>query len=130
VIVIDSSAMVEVLLAEANIERLVADPAWAAPQLIDAEIGHVLRRKVLVTKEITPKVAVQAIEDYTALGITRYDHLELLGRAWQLHQNLSFYDALYVALAEMLDVPLVTVDSRIAGAPGVEAVVEILPMGA
>jgi predicted nucleic acid-binding protein len=130
VIVIDASAMVEVLLGNVDITRLTTDESWAAPHLLDAEVGHTLRRRTLVTKEISRKAATQALEDYTALEVSRFDHPELLGRAWQHHNNLSFYDALYVALAEMLDVPLITVDARIAVAPGVEALVEILPMGA
>jgi predicted nucleic acid-binding protein len=129
VIVIDSSVLVQVLVGKIDFSRL-ADEALAAPHLLDAEFGHTLRRKVVVTKEISPEAASEALEDFTATEIHRYDHLELLGRAWQHRQNLSFYDALYVALAEMLDVPLVTLDAHIAGAPGVEAVVEILPMGA
>jgi predicted nucleic acid-binding protein len=130
VIVVDSAAMVEALLGKVDITRLTADPAWAAPQLLDAEVGHALRRKALVTKELSPQDAVQALEEYTAFELTRYDHVELMGRAWQHCHNLSFYDALYVALAEMLDIPLVTVDARIAGAPGVRAIVEVLPIGA
>jgi predicted nucleic acid-binding protein len=130
VIVIDASAMVEVLLGKADISRLTADESWAAPHLLDAEVGHALRRRTLITKELSHKAAIQALEDYSALEVSRYDHPELLGRAWQHYDNLSFYDALYVALAEMLDVPLVTVDARIATAPGVEALVEILPIGA
>jgi predicted nucleic acid-binding protein len=129
VVVIDSSVIVEVLVGQVDFWRLV-DESLAAPQLIDAEVGHALRRKVLVTKELAPEIAVRALEDLTASEIHRYDHMALLSRAWQLRENVSFYDALYVALAEMLDVPLVTLDTRLAGAPGVEAVVEVLPMGA
>lgn len=129
-IVIDASAMVEVLLGKVDITRLTADETWAAPHLLDAEVGHTLRRRTLVTKEISRTAASQALEDYAALQVSRFDHPELLGRAWKHHNNLTFYDALYVALAETLEVPLVTVDARIATAPGVEALVEILPVGA
>jgi predicted nucleic acid-binding protein len=129
VIVIDSSTIIQLLVGRVDIRRLM-DETLVAPHLIDAEIGHGLRRMVLITKELSVGDAVQAIEEYTAFDLRRYGHLELMGRALQLRDNLSFYDALYVSLAEMLDVPLVTLDARIAGAPGVEAIVEVLPMGA
>lgn len=121
--------MIEVLVGKVDTSRLL-DETLAAPQLLDAEIGHVLRRKVLVTKELSPEVAVQALEDFTAVDVRRYEHVALMGRAWQLRDTVSFYDALYVALAEMLDVPLVTLDARLAGAPGVTALVEVLPLAA
>lgn len=130
VIVIDSSAMVEVLIGEIDTTRRLGDRTLAAPHLIDAEVGHVLRRKALITGELPAETAAQALDVFTATEIVRYDHLDLMGRAWELRHNLSVYDALYVALAEMLEAPLVTIDTRLAGAPGVEAVVEVLPMGA
>jgi predicted nucleic acid-binding protein len=128
-LVIDSSAMVEVLVGEIDTTRRLADATLAAPELLDAEVGHTLRRKVLVTQELTPDVAVQALDDFAATNVMRYDHLDLMARAWELRHNLSFYDALYVALAELLEAPLVTIDARLAGAPGAGAVVEVLPMG-
>jgi predicted nucleic acid-binding protein len=129
VIVVDSSTIIQLLIGKVDIGRLT-DETLIAPHLVDAEVGNGLRRMVLVTKEIAPGDAVQALEEYAAFDVRRYSHVELMDRAWQLRDNLSFYDALYVALAEMLDVPLVTLDARIAGAPGVEAIVEVLPMGA
>jgi predicted nucleic acid-binding protein len=53
-------------------------------------------------------------------------HRALLSRAWQLRAKVTFYDGLYVALAELLEVPLVTLDARLAGSPGVRADVEVL----
>lgn len=129
-IVIDSSAMVEVLVGEIDTTRRLVDTTFAAPQLLDAEVGHALRRKVLVTKELALDVAAQALDDFAETNVVRYDHLDLIGRAWELRHNMSFYDGLYVALAELLEAPLVTIDIRLAGVPGVEAVVEVLPMGA
>jgi predicted nucleic acid-binding protein len=130
VIVVDSSVMIGVLGGKADTTRLLVDEALVAPQVLDAEVGHALRRKTMVTKELSLNTAVKALEVFTATEIRRYDHLDLMGRAWQLRENLSFYDALYVALAEMLEAPLVTVDARIAKAPGIPAIVQILPLGA
>lgn len=58
--------------------------------------------------------------------MTRYPHLEFVTRIWQLRGNLTPYDAVYVALAETLECPLVTVDQRLANAPGITCPVEIL----
>jgi predicted nucleic acid-binding protein len=129
-IVIDSSVMVEVLVGEIDTTRRLVNTPLAAPQLLDAEVGHALRRKALVTKELSAEVAARALDDFAATAVIRYDHADLMARAWELRHNLSFYDGLYVALAEMLEAPLVTIDVRLAGAPGVEALVEVLPMGA
>jgi predicted nucleic acid-binding protein len=130
VIVIDASAMVEVLVGEIDTTRRLVDVTLAAPELLDAEVGQTLRRKVLVTKELDAELAAQALDDLAATTLLRYDHADLVARAWELRHNLSFYDALYVALAELLEAPLVTVDARLAGAPGMEVAVEVLPMGA
>ncbi len=61
------------------------------------------------------------------LEVQRYAHVDLLQRAWTLHNNLTFYDALYVALAQLLDAPLVTTDARIDSCPGPRVSVEVLP---
>jgi predicted nucleic acid-binding protein len=129
-VVIDASAMVEVLVGGIDTTSRLVDAALAAPQLLDAEVGHTLRRKAVVTRELTADTAAQALLDFGATEILRCDHAMLVARAWDLRHNLSFYDGLYVALAEMLEVPLVTIDVRLAGAPGVDVPVEILPLGA
>jgi predicted nucleic acid-binding protein len=93
--------------------------------LLDAEVGQVLRR-FSIAREISVQRARAALADYAALPITRYPHLPLLERAFALRANATFYDALYLALAEVIDAPLVTCDSRLARAPGARAVVEVL----
>ncbi len=60
------------------------------------------------------------------LSITRYSHQPLLGRVWTLRHNLTAYDAVYVALAEMLDAPLLTRDRRLANASGYQARIELV----
>jgi predicted nucleic acid-binding protein len=83
-----------------------------APHLIDAEFAHVLRRLVLL-KQVSVKRAEEALSDYIALYLVRFEHVRLMGRVWQLRSNLSAYDALYIALAEMLEAPLITCDHKI-----------------
>jgi predicted nucleic acid-binding protein len=92
--------------------------------LLDVEFVQVLRRLVR-EGTLTSKRAGEAIEDLAALRITRYPPVLLLQRIWRLRQNLSAYDAAYVALAEELQAPLITRDQRIAAAPGHAAAVEV-----
>jgi predicted nucleic acid-binding protein len=128
--VIDASVLVAYLtggeFAQAARAALLADPRrnWA-PHLIDAEAGHALRRVVL-DKELSARAARAALDDLAELPIRRAGHRALLSRAWELRANVTFYDGLYVALAERLEVPLVTLDARLAGASGVRAHVEVL----
>lgn len=128
--VVDASVIVEYLAgaehAEAARECLLrgGEALWA-PHLVDAEVGHVLRRAVLAG-ELRPAVASAALEDLAELPLRRVAHVGFLERAWAMRRNLTFYDALYVALAERLEVPLITFDSRLEGASGHKAVVEVL----
>jgi predicted nucleic acid-binding protein len=78
---------------------------------------------------LTAGRAETALDDLAELEIERHAHVGLVHRAWALRDNVTFYDALYVALSEALDVPLVTLDVRLAGAPGAHARVEFLPTG-
>jgi predicted nucleic acid-binding protein len=92
--------------------------------LLDVEFAQVLRRLVR-EGTVAAKRAEESIEDLAALRITRYAPILLLNRVWRLRQNLSAYDATYVALAEELRAPFITRDRRIAAAPGHAAAVEI-----
>jgi predicted nucleic acid-binding protein len=107
-------------------QRLLSSgqPLWA-PQLIDAEVGHVLRRAALAG-ELKAARGQSALADLAELPLRRSGHLGLLERAWSLRRNVSFYDALYVALAERLEMPLLTLDRRLAGSPGLRISVEVL----
>ena len=128
--VLDASVLVVYLtggeLAELGREALMADPraAWA-PHLVDAEVGHALRRTVLAG-ELSPRAARAALDDLADLPIRRAGHRGILGRAWELRPHLTFYDGLYAALAERLELPLLTLDARLAGASGIRAQVEFL----
>jgi len=128
-IVLDASAAVDWLLhtpAGSKIEERVysRNESLYAPHLIDVEVAQVLRR---LAREGTVSAdrAGQAIQDLLDLRLTRYPHFVLLPRIWQLRNNLSAYDAAYVALAEELDATLITRDSGMNSAPGHSASIEL-----
>jgi predicted nucleic acid-binding protein len=97
----------------------------AVPMLADLEVASVLRRAALAGR-LDDRRAGQALADLIALPLRRAAHAPLLPRIWELHRNVTVYDAVYVALAEALDVPLVTSDRRLSGAPGLRCQVEVL----
>jgi len=127
--VVDASVLVELLSdgehADSVEERLDAEEhvLWA-PHLIDAEIGHALRRWVRLGK-LTAGAAGRALWEVDELPLERIEHEHLIHVAWGLRDNFSFYDGLYVALALMLDEPLLTFDARLARS-GVELPIEVL----
>ena len=118
-IVLDASAAVDLLLdttpysARIGAHLLEHVGEVHAPHLLDAEVGHVLRRHVL-RGELRPRRAEQALELLADLRIVRYGHVTLLSRALQLRRSLTVYDALYVSLAEVLEAPLLTRDAGMA----------------
>jgi predicted nucleic acid-binding protein len=130
-IVIDASAAVDLVLGieprAGEVLRAIEGQGsgMAAPHLLDAEVGQVLRRLVL-QRVLTKGRVLQAIEDLAALPIQRFAHGFLLGRAFALHHNITVYDALYVALAEALRVPLLTCDRALASVPGLRAKVVVI----
>ncbi len=119
-IVVDSSAAVEWLLglpfADAVAERIVSAESVHAPALLDVEVAHVVRRYCAAgdISEQTAERALSALADFDAV---RYTHELLLPLIWRLRHNLTAYDAAFVALAAVLQAPLVTLDERIARAP-------------
>lgn len=128
--VLDASAAIEWLLqtkAGARVEARIFSRAAAlhAPHLLDIEVAQVLRRYV-AAGAVTASRGRAALEDLADLSLTRYPHEWLLERVWELRDNLTAYDAAYVALAEALDLPLVTCDGKMASAPGHRARVEVV----
>jgi predicted nucleic acid-binding protein len=101
-----------------------AGQTWHAPSLVEVEVAHVLRRLNL-SRQLTDLRGRQALRDLTGLGLYVHDHGPLLPRAWALRANLSAYDAVYVALAEGLGAPLLTLDARLASATGHVARIEV-----
>lgn len=128
--VVDATVLVEYLsnAAHAGLAREQLNRhGWQlwAPQLVDAEVGHAFRRLVRRDK-LKAAAAEQALDELVAMDLERVEHAALLPRAWELRDNLSFYDALYVSLAEAIRQPLITFDGRIAKAPGLDAEIEVL----
>jgi len=129
-IVLDASALLEILLRTPLAERLMdraldASERMHAPHLLDVEVTQVLRRLVQ-RKEIAAARAEQALEDLAKLLIERHEHQSLVSRVWQLRDSISAYDGVYVALAEALGAPLLTCDAKLAGAHGHLATIELV----
>lgn len=127
--VVDASVIFEFLAQgkheEAVAERLLIEQrAFWAPELLDAEVGSALRRAVR-RKSIDADQAAEALGELRKLPIHRVSHERLAQFAWLLRDNVSFYDGLYVALAQLLDKPLLTFDARLARA-GIDAEIEVL----
>ena len=131
-IVVDTSAVLSVLAGRPKvlglIDRIRDDGDLHAPHLIDVEFQHGLRRLVL-SGAISEDRASDARLDFADLTIVRYPHVSLADRMWELRHNITAYDAAFIALAETLEVPLVTCDARLARAPGHAATVEVFPDG-
>ena len=128
-IVLDASAVVDWLLqtpAGQRIEQRIyaRNDTLHTVHLLDVEFAQVLRRLVR-EGTLARKRAEEAMEDLIAVRVTRYAPVLFLNRIWQLRQNLSAYDAAYVALAEELKAPLITRDQKIAAAPGHSATIEV-----
>jgi predicted nucleic acid-binding protein len=124
-LVIDASALVDALLLAGPARARLSAENLQAPELIDAELLSVLWRLVL-TGKLLESQALQALSTASRLGLRRQPTRILWPRAWELRTNLSAYDALYVALAEQLQAPLLTADARLARAPGLRCSVELI----
>ena len=128
-IVVDASVLVTALADDgddgAAVRNRLEAERLSAPELVDLEVASAFR-KLCTAKRLAPDRAAQAIGDLAALRLARVPHRPLLSRCWELRDNLSVYDAAYVAVAETLEVPLVTADRRLADAPGVTCAVEVL----
>lgn len=124
-IVVDASAAVLALLNDAEARAQLGREAVACPHLADAEVAHAIRAQVL-REEITAADGAAAVDAWRRLGIERVATTGLLGRVWELHPNLTAYDATYVALAEALEVALVTADGRLARSTGPRCTISVL----
>jgi predicted nucleic acid-binding protein len=130
VIVLDASAAIELVLRtptglEIETRILTPEESLHAPHLIDLEVVQVLRRYVL-HEDLDADRALEALHDFTDLPLERYPHRPFAERVWELRRNLTAYDGAYVALAEVLDAPLVTVDGPLARSSGHRAQIEVV----
>ena len=128
-IVVDASALLEALLrtpAAAAVEERLCDvgDTLHAPHLIDIEVAQVLRCYA-AAGQIEPGRCHEALSDLSDFPLHRYPYDVLLPRVWELRHNLTAY-AVYVALAEVLDAPLLTRDRRLAAAAGHRARVDLV----
>ncbi len=122
---VDAGVLVGVLVGDLEPEAL-GDEELVAPHLIDSEVTHVLRR-LAHHGDLTDDAATAAMDGFVRLSLTRFPADWLRGRMWALRHNLSAYDATYVALTETLSATsLLTIDSRLAAAPGIQCLVDVL----
>jgi predicted nucleic acid-binding protein len=133
VIVLDASAVVELVLGLGHgteVAQRLDDPAETlhAPHLLSAEVAQVIRRFER-RGDIDAVRGAEALNDAGDLDVAYYDHLPLVPRVWELRESVSTYDALYLALAEVLDAPLLTGDAALASAPAHRVEVVVLGSG-
>ena len=129
-IVVDASALLEFLLQTSIGRRVEArlfhdDVELHAPHLVDVEVVQGLRRLVR-TGEVPSGRASEVIVDLIDLDLHRHGHIELVSRVWNLRENLSAYDATYVALAEAIDATILTCDRPLASAAGRRVQIEVI----
>ena len=124
-IVLDASAALSAVLNDGAARSALATERAHAPHLIDSEVANGLGRQVR-TQRLSPEAGWRALDVWRRLGLTRYPVHAMLDRVWELRDNLSAYDAGYVALAELLDCPLLTADRRLAGAAGARCPVTVV----
>jgi predicted nucleic acid-binding protein len=129
VLVVDASVLVVALADDGpdgdRCRDRLRGEALAAPELADLEVTSVLRRQI-AAGSLDGRRAALALTDLMDLSMVRVPHKRLLLRCWELRDNLTVYDAAYVALAEMLDATLVTADARMARAPGPRCAFDVI----
>lgn len=129
-VVVDASALVNVLLPTARREAIAArlthpGESVHAPHVIDLEVAHTLRRLDRAGR-FEGSAGRAYLDAHHGFAIERHAHTTFLGRIWDLRRNLTAYDAAYVALAEALDAPLLTSDRRLAASTGHQARIELV----
>ena len=124
-IVLDASAAVAALLRDGSAREAVGGEQLHVPHLIDAEVVQSLRRLV-ATGRLPASSGQHLVTTWSELGLVRHPLHALLPRMWELRENVSAYDATYIALAEALDCALLTADARLARAPGTSCPITVV----
>lgn len=125
-VVVDASAALAALLNDGPARHALGGEQLHVPHLVDLEVASALRRRV-AAQLLGAEAGWTALDGWRRLGMTRYAVHALLDRVWELRDNLSAYDASYVALAELLGCSLLTADGTLGRAPGVRCPVTIVP---
>ena len=125
-IVVDASAALSALLNDGPARRALGTEQIHVPHLIDSEVASGLRKGVAAHR-LDAESGWTALDTWRRLGMTRYPVFSLLNRVWELRENLSAYDASYVALAELLDCNLLTANARLGQAPGSHCAITVVP---
>ncbi len=125
-IVVDASAALSALLNDGPARRSLSTEQLHAPHLIDSEVASGLCRRV-AAQQLAAADGWTALDRWRRLGMTRYPVYALLDRIWQLRDNVSAYDASYVALAEQLDCALLTADARLSRIPDARCPITVVP---
>lgn len=127
-IVVDASCLYEIVIdsprADSIRQRLAGEPDQAAPHIVDIEVFSLIRRDEL-KGGLDSTIAALAVDDLRTWPGERYGHRALLDRAWELRHSVRGWDAAYVALAEVLDATLLTLDTRLAHADGPRCRIEV-----
>ena len=125
-IVVDASAALAALLNDGPARQLIGTERVHAPHLIDSEIVSALRRQVRRNR-LSAADGWNAMRTWRRLAVTRYPAYGLFERMWEIRENVSAYDATYIALAEALDCALVTADARLGHASQARCAVTVVP---
>jgi predicted nucleic acid-binding protein len=129
VIVVDASVIVTGLADDGpdgdRVRERLRGERLVAPHVIDLEVASAWRR-LASAGQLDHRRVTLALADLDSLRLERAPHGPLLGRCWELRDNLTIYDAAYVALAELVEATLLTGDARLAGAPGINCDVEVI----
>jgi predicted nucleic acid-binding protein len=120
-VVIDASTVVAALIDSGPdgewAEQFLAVPELAAPHLMPAEVTNIVRRS-LMKGLITSDVASLALADLDAIQVQLFEFSPFAARVWELRNNVTSYDAWYIALAEAVSAPVATLDVRLSRAVG------------
>lgn len=128
-IVIDASALAPALSDQGPdgelVRRRIEGETLAAPELIDLEVASILRRGARAGR-LNDALCREALFDLARMPLQRASHLPLLSRIWELRDNLTAYDAAYVALAEAIGASVLTADGKLKRASGMRCQIELL----